>query len=508
MTPPGGEIINRYFIRHRKEKERTSASTFFQDRMASTFLLPFRFLNSIAMMEMATEMPPERLLKEVLKSIQDGSLFHKLQGIPMERLLYYVNQYYVLFRKNTRETHNLELAKAFANLVYLLNPQYSNKDFSYVFDGVDHAWLEYIPKSIKAVRSTKAIPVQIMERFAIAGIKNGEGTVGASKVLPIAKPVEPQSEEDYEFDEEELKKVKYKYITAEFCFVLRDYQTTQQYLKKVLDTPYLNVDARNLMIQNSILWSESQMNRENYSNALGILKQVDLKNVDKSTEELLEDKIKEATVLHRLIELENKCPLNERHVGPFLRGKIGYRNFLKLTYSIFENIDFHQRLEKIRAYPKKMIYPLLERRSTPKIEELIEKRQDRHDKLIRELYDWFWNLDTVVSYLPPNIKHELTVKFGEYGSGPVIYFRYISKGQYANIIISKAAALANHGKIQDAKKVLFQTYELTGSEKIKNYLDFLRRHSKAKKAIRSKKDKTVKKKITVVKKGNNPTLTK
>jgi len=133
-----------------------------------------------------------------------------------------------------------------------------------------------------------------------------------------------------------------------------------------------------------------------------------------------------------------------------------------------------------------MIYPLLEREPTQKTEDLIVQRHEKHDQLIRGLYDWFWSLDAVKYYLPENIKSELTVKFGEYGSGPVIYFRYISKGQYANIIISKSIELAGLGKIQEAKKELYQTFELTGSKKIKSYLDFLRRHEKGRRAKKTK----------------------
>ena len=54
-------------------------------------------------------------------------------------------------------------------------------------------------------------------------------------------------------------------------------------------------------------------------------------------------------------------------------------------------------------------------------------------------------------------------------------------------MISKAVALVGQGKIQDAKKELYSTYELTGSNKIKGYLDFLRQHDKAEKALKKKK---------------------
>jgi hypothetical protein len=147
-----------------------------------------------------------------------------------------------------------------------------------------------------------------------------------------------------------------------------------------------------------------------------------------------------------------------------------------------------------------MIYPLLSRKPTAKTEELIVKRHEQHDELIRQLYVWFWSLDVVNHYLPEDMKEDLTEKFGEFGSGPVIYFRYISKGHYANIIISKAVALVGSGDVQTAKKELYSTFELTGSNKIKGYLEFLRQHEKAKKAIKSRKRRKGAKKKIVSKK--------
>ena len=59
--------------------------------------------------------------------------------------------------------------------------------------------------------------------------------------------------------------------------------------------------------------------------------------------------------------------------------------------------------------------------------------------------------------------------------------------------------LVSQGDVQEAKKILFETYEFTGSKKIKGYLDFLRQHEKARKAtirqkVIAKKKKTKKKK--------------
>jgi hypothetical protein len=241
------------------------------------------------------------------------------------------------------------------------------------------------------------------------------------------------------------------------------------------------------------------MKNDRFEEALELLGNIEQKGLDINTADLINDKIKETTVLDKITQLEEKCPLNERSVGHFLRRKIGYKRFLKLTYFIFGNIEFHQRLEEIRAYPKKMIYPLLSREPTQKTEELIVRRHERHDELIRELYDWFWSLDPVKYYLPKRIKEELTTKFGEFGSGPVIYFRYVSKGQYANIMISKAVALVGQGEIQAAKRELYQTYELTGSRKIKAYLDLLRGQEKSMKSEKIKKGIKQKKKVKAVK---------
>jgi hypothetical protein len=345
----------------------------------------------------------------------------------------------------------------------------------------------------------------VIEKFAIPIAKPAK-KIDEIIELPPSSTAAPVTLPDEKFDPMELKKAKYEYNIAEFCFVLRDYEITNKYLKKVLSTQYLNVDAQNLFIQNCILWSEVKMKRDEFDEGLEILGDMKLDGVDSNTSELINDKIKETTVLHKITLLEEKCPLNERLVGLYLRKKIGYKKFLKLTYYIFGNIEFHQRLEEIRAYPKKMIYPLLERVPTQKTEELIVQRHEKHDELIRELYDWFWGLEPVRYYLLDEIKQELTEKFGEYGSGPVIYFRYISKGQYANIMISKAVALAGQGDVQEAKKELFQTYELTGSKKIKEYLDYLRMQEKSTKSMKNgdgkgkAKAKSGRKKIKVRKK--------
>ena len=80
-------------------------------------------------------------------------------------------------------------------------------------------------------------------------------------------------------------------------------------------------------------------------------------------------------------------------------------------------MEFHQRMEEIRVFPKKMIYPLLKHEPTQQSEDLIVKRHELHDKLIRDLYEWFWNLDIVKHYLVHKIRDELTDRFGEYGYG-------------------------------------------------------------------------------------------
>jgi hypothetical protein len=431
---------------------------------------------------------PDSLLKQVLASIRNGTYQKKFMELKKEILIGYIKQYFDVYKEKPKQTSNLELAKAFGNLVYLIDPDYSNGSFNNLMSSVSHAWLEYIPKNIKAAKPIKYIPGEVMEKLAIPVAKpavdadSGEVIALPKKGLHAAVP---KSEE--KFDPEELKQAKYKYNIAEFCFVLRDYEITDKYLKKVLDTQYLNVDAQNLLIQNSILWSEQKMQRDEFDEGLEILNQIKDIGLDTNTKELINDKIKETTVLHKITLLEKKCPLNEHLVGLYLRKRIGYKKFLKLTYYIFGNIEFHQRLEEIRAYPKKMIYPLLEREPNPTTEELIVQRHERHDELIKELYEWFWNLEPVQHYLQPEIKQELIEKFGEFGSGPVIYFRYISKGQYANIMISKAVALAGQGEIQKAKRELFQTYELTGSKKIKEYLEYLRVQEKSTKSIKKKK---------------------
>jgi hypothetical protein len=415
---------------------------------------------------------PDDLLEQVLDSIRTSTYTDFFRELQKDQLINYIKHDYELYKKPPNQTHYLELSKAFANLVYLIDPDYSNANFNNIVNAVSHSWLEYIPKTIKAARPIKAIPGEVMEKFSI----------------PVARPADtaaPVTLPDEKFDPMELKKTKYEYNIAEFCFVLRDYEITDKYLRRVLNTPYLNVDAQNLLVQNCILWSEVKMKRDEFNEGLEILKDMKLDGMDSNTNELINDKIKETTVLHKITQLEEKCPLNERLVGLYLRKKIGYKKFLKLTYYIFGNIEFHQRLEEIRAYPKKMIYPLLEREPTQKTEELIVQRHDRHDQLIRELYNWFWGLEPVQYYLADEIKQELTEKFGEYGSGPVIYFRYISKGQYANIMISKAVALAGQGEVQKAKRELFQTYELTGSRKIKEYLDYLRMQEKSTKSTKS-----------------------
>ena len=437
----------------------------------------------------AQPVTPEMLLQQVLFGIRDGTFSEKMKGIPIERLVDYVQDYFNKFRQNHADSESLKFAKAFANLIYLLDPDYKSESFNNIFNAVTHAWLEFIPKSIKAARPIRSIPGAVIERLSIPMAKPAKKEDGVQ--LPTAKPIQPH--EEIEFNEQDLKNAKYKYRIAELCFVMRDYPIAYQYLKDVLSTPYMNVDSNNLLVQNAILWSENSMQENDFNMALEILEDVNLSDKDKGTIELFNDKIKEATVLHKITILEEKCPLNEHSVGEFLRKRIGYKNFLRLTYFIFGNIEFHQRLEEIRIFPKKMIYPLLKHEPTPENEELIVKRHEMHDKLIRELYTWFWDLDIVNHYLSPEIKEELTDKFGEFGSGPVIYFRYISKGQYANIIISKAVEYVGQGDIQEAKKVLYETYEFTGSRKIKGYLDFLRQHEKAKKSTKPKIKKKKKK---------------
>jgi hypothetical protein len=440
--------------------------------------------NLISMVSrVAQPVSPEMLLQQVLVSIRDGTYSEKMKGIPIERLVDHVQDYYNKFKQNPNDTENLKFAKAFANLIYLLDPDYNSESFDHIFNAVNHSWLEFIPKSMKAAKPIKAIPGEVIERLAIPVAKPAEVNADANSVSAsnlIAKPVED------EFNEEDLKQAKFNYRIAELCFVMRDYESANQYLGKVLATQYLNVDSNNLLIQNSILWAENTMQENDFEVAMEILTGVEQSGKDPSSEALINDKIKEATVLHKITILEEKCPLNEHAVGVFLRKRIGYKKFLRLTYFIFGNIEFHQRLEEIRVFPKKKIYPLLKREPTPENEELIEKRHELHDELIRNLYDWFWNLEIVRHYLDSELKLELTNKFGEFGSGPVIYFRYVSKGHYANIIISKAVEYVAQNNTQEAKRILFETYEFTGSKKIKGYLDFLRQHEKSKKAGKQK----------------------
>ncbi len=448
----------------------------------------------------AVAVTPEKLLLEVLIGIQDNSYSEKLKGIPIERLASYVENYYNIYRKDKTRSHNLELAKAFANLIDLLDPDYQDEGFSKTLDAVTHAWLKFIPQTIKAARPMESVPGEIIERLSISS-EQPLKEHNVPEDSPYSSTTAFKIDNRYvDFDEEELKNAKHNYTIAEFGFLLRDFQTTQLYLEKVLKTSYLNVNALNLMVQNSILWSEKCITQNEFQKALDILNRLKKENLDLNSTNLINDKINEAKILEKITDLENKCPLNERLVGPFLRDKVGYKKFLKLTYYIFSNTEFHERLEKVRTYPKNKIYPLLSRKSTQKTEELIMKRHEMHDKLIRELYIWFWELDLVKKILSLTLKHELTVKFGEYGSGPVIYFRYISKGQYANIVVSKAIDLAGQGKILEAKKELFQTYELTGSKKIKGYLQYLRRLEKAKKLVKSKSNKKARKNIKVISK--------
>lgn len=448
----------------------------------------------------ASVVTPEMLLSQVLKGLRDGTYSERIKGIPIERLVSHVKDYFELYKREPSNTHNLELAKAFANLIYLLDQDYKNANFDNILNSVTHAWLEYIPKSIKAAKPIKSIPGEVIKRLSIPKAKPTQPSENVIKLPSDSGTAVPVEHVVEEFNEKDLKNAKYKYNIAEFGFVLRDYSTTYKYLMIVLDTPYLNIDANNLLVQNAVLWSEEKMQHNEFKEALSILNQINTKGMDSGTLELITDKTKEATVLHKLALLEDKCPLNERRVGTYLRENIGYKNFLKLTYYIFGNIEFHQRLEEIRVFPKKMIYPLLSRKPTAKTEELIVKRHEQHDELIRQLYVWFWSLDVVNHYLPEDMKEDLTEKFGEFGSGPVIYFRYISKGHYANIIISKAVALVGSGDVQTAKKELYSTFELTGSNKIKGYLEFLRQHEKAKKAIKSRKRRKGAKKKIVSKK--------
>jgi hypothetical protein len=461
-------------------------------------ILGFHIINDLIIFvsRVAQVVTPEMLLEQVLGGIRDGSFSNKMKSIPMERLVNHIKDYYKKYIENPSDIENLHFAKAFSNLIYLLDPDYRNESFDNVLNAVEHSWLEYLPKSIRAARPMRSIPGEVIERFAIPIAKPADEATEVIQ-LPSGQPITPP--EDVEFNEDDLKKAKYNYKIAELCFVMHDYPTTKQYLADVLNTQYMNVDAKALQVQNSILWSEEQMKENDFKTALDTLEKVTIVSSDPGTAELVTDKIKEATVLHKITMLEDKCPLNERSVGEYLRLKIGYKKFLRLTYFIFGNVEFHQRMEEIRVFPKKMIYPLLKHEPTPQSEDLIVKRHELHDKLIRDLYEWFWNLDIVKHYLVHEIRDELTDRFGEYGSGPVIYFRYISKGQYANIIISKAVELVSQGDVQEAKKILFETFEFTGSKKIKGYLDFLRQHEKARKAtirkkVIAKKKKTKKRK--------------
>lgn len=438
------------------------------------------------------------MLEEVLIGIRNDNYSDNLRDIPIERLINYVKLYYNKYKKDPNQPHFLELAKAFSNLIYLIDPDYKNEKFNDLVNAVTHSWMEYIPKSIKAARPIKTIPGEVIQKLAIPIAQPTQIQDDIIELPPNSSSRIEFDKQDYKFDEDELRKAKYEFNIAEFCFVLSDYEITERFLRKVLSTPYMNVDAQNLSIQNYILWSELNMQDDRFEEALEILNNIRISGMDTNTAELINDKIKETTVLDKISQLEEKCPLNERSVGQYLRSRIGYKKFLKLTYFIFGNIEFHQRLEEIRIYPKKMIYPLLTREPTLKTEELIVKRHEKHDKLIKELYAWFWSLEPIKYYLSEDIKDMLIEEFGEYGSGPVIYFRYISKGQYVNIMISKAVALVGQGEIQLAKRDLFQTYELTGSKKIKAYLDLLRVQEKASKAVKNKKIKKIKKKVKVI----------
>jgi hypothetical protein len=467
-------------------------------------------LNNIllSISRVAPVVTPELILQRVLVGLRDGTYSRKTQGIPIARLVDHVKDYYSKYKQDPDNIENLKLAKAFANLIYLLDPEYKKDEFDNILGAVTKAWLDFIPKSIKAAKPISYIPGEVMERLAIPAAKPVKVPKGV-KPIPAKKAIAKPVEDDFNVDE--LNEAKYKYKIAEFCFVMRDYQTAQQYLEEVLKSRYMNVDANNLWVQNSILWAENNMQIDDHKKALKVLEKIKNISTGSETLELIRDKLKEATVLYKISILEEKCPLNEHAVGMFLRNNIGYKNFLKLTYFIFGNIEFHQRMEEIRVFPKKMIYPLLRQDPTPENEELIVERHEMHDKLIRELYVWFWELDIVKHYLSDELKEQLTEKFGEFGSGPVIYFRYISKGQYANIIISKSVELVSQGHIQEAKKVLYENFEFTGSKKIKGYLEFLRQHEKAKKGgkvgkdekIKTKRTKTVKAKPPKAKKGKS-----
>lgn len=455
--------------------------------------LPFHIVNDLIVLasRVAQVVTPEMLLQQVLVGIRDGSYSEKMKAIPIERLINHVRDYYQKYKNDPNDSENLKFAKAFTDLIYLLEPDYKDDRFDLLFDAVTHAWLAFIPRTIKALTPIRAIPGEVIKRLSIPMATTTDTSDQLPELIAAEKPMAKPVEQD--FSVEDLKRAKYTYRVAELCFVMRDFETAEQYLFDVLKTQYLNVDSNNLMVQNSILWSEDLMQNDKFEKSLEILNKVNLVDKDEGIIDLVTDKIKEATVLHKIRILEEKCPLNEHSVGIFLRERIGYKNFLRLTYFIFGNVEFHQRLEEIRVFPKKMIYPLLKRDPTPENEELIVQRHEMHDELIRGLYNWYWSLEIVNHYLSEEIKEDLTNKFGEFGSGPVIYFRYISKGQYANIIISKAVELVGQDDIQEAKKVLYETFEFTGSKKIKGYLDFLRQHDKAKKSSKYKITKKRKK---------------
>ena len=169
---------------------------------------------------------PEMLLQQILDSIHDGTYYEALKKISISSLINYIKHYYEQYKKDTNDTHNLELAKACANLIYLIDPNYKNDNFNNLANSVTHSWLEYIPRSIQAARPIKAIPGEVIKKFAIPvakPISDDQSVIELPSSSPSAKAI-PVQKAELEFNEEDLKKAKYEYNLAEFCFVMREYE--------------------------------------------------------------------------------------------------------------------------------------------------------------------------------------------------------------------------------------------------------------------------------------------
>ena len=168
-----------------------------------------QFINNLIVLatRIAQPVTPEMLLQQVLFGIRDGTFSDKMKGIPIERLIDYVQDYFNKFRQNPTDSESLKFGKAFANLIYLLDPNYQSESFNNIFNAVTHAWLEFIPKSIKAARPIRSIPGEVIERLAIPMAKPATEKEGIK--LPAAKPISPK--EEIEFNEADLKIAKYKY---------------------------------------------------------------------------------------------------------------------------------------------------------------------------------------------------------------------------------------------------------------------------------------------------------